>query len=160
MSKPIENRFWEKVRKTENCWLWEGAQAGSGYGTFCGADGKMTSAHRIAYWLVNGDIPPGYVICHKCDVKLCVNPDHLWCGTQQQNVDDMIQKGRFARGKQLNHAPQNGSLNNNAKTNEDNVVLVRKLLDQGMSQAEVARRTGIKRGNVWCIKHRKSWKEL
>ena len=157
MSKSIDVRFWEKVDKSGECWIWMGGVAGSGYGVFRGADGRMTSAHRIAYWLERGEIPEGNVVCHTCDVKLCVRPDHLWCGTQKQNMDDMIAKGRAAKGEQLNHHSQKGSLNYAAKLDEFVVVEIKRLLEEGISQAEVARKTGVTRANVWNIKHKKSW---
>lgn len=74
------------------CWLWLGPTA-NGYGVF-NDQGRRVRAHRAAYEQANGPIPDGMVICHKCDTPSCVNPDHLFCGTQRDNVRDMAVKGR------------------------------------------------------------------
>jgi hypothetical protein len=88
-------RFWIKVNKTDTCWLWTAATLSCGYGSF-GLNGRQHGAHRIAYTLTYGNIPEGMYICHACDVRNCVRPDHLWAGTQKDNIQDCIAKGRFA----------------------------------------------------------------
>ena len=84
---PPQRRFWRFVEKTEACWLWRGATNGHGYGRFA-LDGcaKKVSAHRYAYELARGPIPPGRVLDHVCGVRLCVNPDHLEPVTQRENL--------------------------------------------------------------------------
>jgi hypothetical protein len=69
-------RFWEKVRKTSGCWIWKAARTGAGYGSFR-LDGRMQTAHRVAYEQVKGPIPEGMVLDHLCRNRACVNPDHL-----------------------------------------------------------------------------------
>ena len=85
-------RFWRWVEYEPNtgCWLWSGAQT-KGYGKI--SKGDYLTAHRSSWALHFGD-PGGMIVCHKCDVPLCVNPDHLFLGTHQDNTQDMIQKGR------------------------------------------------------------------
>lgn len=82
------------------CWLWTGGLHGngksSGYGSF-GLGGKPVKAHRASFMLLKGPIPKGMSVCHKCDVRSCVNPDHLFLGTQRDNVLDMHKKGRDSR---------------------------------------------------------------
>ena len=91
--KTQKERFEEKINKTKNCWLWTGGKVTGGYGSFK-IDGEKILAHRFSYLQYVGAIPDGMNVCHSCDVPACVNPDHLWIGTQQDNVDDMINKGR------------------------------------------------------------------
>lgn len=90
----IEDRFFQKVEKTESCWLWKGALNSKGYGSFGDGAGKRVSAHRYSYILHHGEIPEGSIVCHTCDVPECVNPEHLWAGTYKDNVADMFAKGR------------------------------------------------------------------
>lgn len=78
-------RFLSRIKKTETCWIWTGAKQGNGYGA-AWFNKKYQSAHRAMYLLVHGDIPPGLVIDHLCENKICVNPDHLEAVTQRENV--------------------------------------------------------------------------
>lgn len=106
VSATAEERFWPKVLKTETCWLWQGALVNeSGYGCFRGPNGRNVLAHRFAWELTNGPIPDGMFACHRCDVRQCVNPAHLFLGTQQDNIDDMMRKGRGNQGRKT-HCPQ------------------------------------------------------
>lgn len=83
--KPIEQRFWEKVERTDSCWLWHGAYEEGRYGRFW--DGaRFALAHRWAYEFLRGPIPAGYVIDHLCRVTRCVNPDHLEPVTPRENI--------------------------------------------------------------------------
>jgi len=75
----------------------------------------MRGAHVVAFLLSDGRLEHGQQVLHRCDVKLCVRPGHLFAGTQADNVRDMIAKGRQATGATLNHRPQNGERNHNAK---------------------------------------------
>lgn len=93
-AKDIE-RFWSKVNKSDGCWMWTTGKNRSGYGMFK-ANKKMFISSRLSYQLQNGEIPKGMFVCHKCDNPSCVNPDYLFLGTPQDNVDDMIAKGRQA----------------------------------------------------------------
>ncbi len=100
VSVPAGQRFWSKVTKTDNCWLWNGATQSEGrYGVFWN-DGKSYRAHRFAWESVNGPAPKELEVCHNCDVGLCVNPDHLFLGTHKENMDDAKVKGRLKHGTQ------------------------------------------------------------
>lgn len=96
--RPIEDRFWEKVQKTDSCWLWTGSKQGRmGYGYLhIGGkkDRKPSRAHRLSWVIHNGPIPDGLYVLHKCDVPACVNPDHLFLGDHKANMQDCASKGR------------------------------------------------------------------
>ena len=82
-----------KGEKTDGCWLWTGATASYGYGKMM-LDGETVRAHRAAYLLLVGPIPDGLYVLHRCDVRRCVNPAHLFLGTPSDNTKDMLAKGR------------------------------------------------------------------
>jgi hypothetical protein len=106
MSKQAVDRFMRKVDKNgpinpglgTKCWIWT-ANTSCGYGRFrigSAVDGtrRKAFAHRLSYELANGAIPPGLFVCHRCDTPACVNPAHLFVGTQQMNMSDCAAKGR------------------------------------------------------------------
>lgn len=95
----LEERFWDKVKKTENCWLWKGAVNNKGYGKI-GLGHGWVLAHRVSWILHNGDIPNKLFVLHSCDTPGCVNPDHMSLGTQAENLADMWSKGRWKRKAQ------------------------------------------------------------
>lgn len=99
--RPLSERFWEKVQKTDGCWLWTGNRHPKGYGYISegGRAGSDLRAHRVAWELTYGPIPAGLWVRHKCDTPPCVRPDHLELGTAAENSRDMVERGRSC------HAP-------------------------------------------------------
>lgn len=95
----LDKRFWEKVdrRGPDECWPWIGAEHGRGYGGIL-INYKSVPAHRVAHALCKGVVPPGMFVLHRCDNPKCVNPAHLFLGTHQDNMDDMVSKGRSRNG--------------------------------------------------------------
>lgn len=92
----VGTRFFAKVDKTSSrigCWLWTGARSTGGYGCLS-VGGKQALAHRFSYEMAHGPIPAGKLACHKCDVRCCVNPDHIFIGTHTDNARDRAAKGR------------------------------------------------------------------
>lgn len=94
-SRPLAERFWEKVEKRgpTDCWPWLGGHDAEGYG-FLYEAGRMQRAHRVAWTLTHGPIPGRQVCCHSCDNPTCCNPSHLFLGTNKDNTGDMWRKGR------------------------------------------------------------------
>lgn len=118
---PIKYRFEKHYDKTKDgCWNWTSATR-TGYGYF-GVRGRMRMAHRVSYQLYVGTIPFGMFVCHHCDNRLCVRPDHLFIGTQKDNIQDMIRKGRQASTDRTRHK---GETNGRAKLTEQLVRVIR-----------------------------------
>jgi len=152
---PIEERFWKYVNKTDYCWEWVGCVGKRGYGVISRNCATRT-AHRVSYEINIGIIPAGMCVCHKCDNKLCVNPDHLWLGTLQDNIADMIKKGRNARIKVAK-----GEDHHSAKLTNKDVIEIRELRkSSNLSQREIAKMYGVTRPMIGYIERRKSWTHI
>lgn len=178
----IGARFWLKVKQTEGCWLWLGAKNPDGYGVFR-IRNRGTSAHRIAYALKVGHIPPEVSVLHSCDNRSCVRPDHLFLGTQLDNINDMMKKGRDnkARGdrnasrlypEKRPHAETHpfrlhpelharGETSANAKLKEGQVIEIRRSWEaRELSQHALARKYGVTLTTINRIIIGKAWRHL
>lgn len=159
-SMSMRERFEKRVQRGEKdeCWLWLGQINYAGYGIFSpagisGGRGDRAMAHRVAWELENGPIPKGKVICHKCDNPPCCNFNHLFCGTQLDNVKDCISKGR-------NRGPC-GEKSSTAKLTSKEVLVIREIFDCGLaSTRELTRMFGMSYPNIRAIVTRKNWRHI
>lgn len=152
LSLTEEKRFWEKVDKKgiDDCWEWMGGKNKAGYGRFKVRKQDHIRAHRISWILVNGPIPEGLSVLHKCDNRSCVNPNHLFLGTQADNMLDMKTKGRNIFGDK----------HKNAKLKPEDVYKIRELLNLGTKPKLISKLFNISRRNVAKIKLGKAWNWL
>ena len=181
-------RFWSKVDKSGECWLWTAYRNKGGYGWFNGG-GKPMLAHRFSFEQANGLTPKGMCVLHKCDVRACVNPDHLFPGTYKDNGEDMARKGRcmaqqhpekvsrgdnhyarsrpelLARGARHGSITHPGSLphgsaHHNARFSECDIVEIRKQWSSGATVASLAKKYKCSRCAVKGICFRITWKHV
>lgn len=150
IKQTTRDKFWKKVNKTDTCWLWT-SQLRNGYGMFT-INYKPLSAHRVSWELHNGPIPKGLLVCHKCDIPSCVNPEHLFLGTIQDNTNDRDSKGRF---KVLN-----GELNGSAILTEKDVLDIRSRERYNGFQTKLAEEYGVSNSTISAILHRRIWKHI
>ena len=143
----IQERFESYISPEPNsgCWLWMGFGS-LDYGCIS-IKSRPIKAHRMAYELYKGQIPQGLHVLHKCDVRCCVNPDHLFLGTNADNVADKVAKGRQAKDRPMGKA-------------KFSVELVRAIRAAEGSQWEIARRFGVSRSQVVRIRKRQAWRHL
>jgi hypothetical protein len=150
------DNFWNKVDKTDGCWLWTGAtngraSGGVNYGLFkIPKTRKNITAHRMSYQLAYGEIPEGMFVCHRCDNPLCVNPEHLFLGTPADNVADMDAKGR----RKCN--PRKREDNGRAKLDNRAVELMRRLYPV-FSGGQLAKIFGIGKTQTYRILNHEQW---
>lgn len=142
LNRTTEERFWEKVIIRPNeCWGWKGFRNAAGYGCFHLQGGPHIDAHRFLYQLLNGPIPDGLFVLHKCDNPQCTNPEHLFLGTHLENVKDMWSKGRAWPQKY------------HSKVTDQAAAEIRALLAKGeLSQREIGERFGVSETTVRRIK--------
>jgi hypothetical protein len=158
-------RFWSMVIRgaADECWLWKGHTNGDGYGSIGlrgGVDrhrNHMFPAHRIAFSLGNSaPPPPGILVCHTCDTPNCVNPKHLFLGTQTTNMRDMLTKGRGRKAR--------GEGQHLSKITEQQVREIRSRYRRGKGSGSSAQQLGPEYGitpeNVLQIVSRKTWKHV
>lgn len=135
------------------CWLWTGSVNPDGYGNFS-YKGWSQKAHRIAYELFVGAVPDGLFVCHRCDVPGCVNPNHLFIGTNKDNVHDMLAKGRSPILGKLPPPVTCGEANIRSKLTAEKVREIRASTD---SNVVLGRRYGVSGVAISKIKRKKMW---
>lgn len=161
-SGDLEHRFWSFVDKTPGngpqgeCWLWTGAITRCGYGMFVVARNDRPGAHRMSLRLCGVELPSrssGLMVCHRCHIRTCVNPNHLYVGTGEDNMHDMQEAGRD------NYF--HGEKHYRTTLTESDVYEIRRLAaSKTMTHQEIAEQFEICRAAVGSIASRKNWKHL
>ena len=146
----LEQAFYSMIsaEPMSGCWLWMGNATKNGYGVIA-----QNYAHRLSYAMHNGEIGNLHVL-HRCDNPGCVNPKHLFLGTQQDNNADKLKKGRASGGS------MKGTEHHQAKLNDQNVIQIRERYKHGENQTQLAKAFSISQGTVWSIVNRKTWAHI
>ena len=148
--KTLEERFFSKVNKIENgCWEWTAYIHKSGCGRLK-INNTTVDSYRFSYELHFGIIENDLCVCHSCDNRKCVNPEHLFLGTRKENNQDRTYKGRSCKG----------SKRKNAKLTEENIIEIKDLLSKGFQQKEIAEKYNISKPIISDIKTGKRWKHV
>lgn len=134
----FERKFWERAHPRPNgCWEWAGVLSTSGYGRVMHRGQRDVATHRLAWEFAHGPIPDGMCVCHSCDNRACVNPDHLWLGTHKQNMADMAAKRRGRKSMGPTYVSPR------RKVSESLACAIREDYASGLSLKTVARKHGI-----------------
>lgn len=147
--------FYSKIKKTTTCWLWVGNMDSYGYGQYWDGE-RLVLSHRLMYALSIGELVKGKMILHRCDVRNCVNPKHLYQGTQKDNMRDMVSRGRMA--------DVSGERNPRSKLTLEDVVEIRKIVPHinhpvALTHEEIARRYGVSKSTIAQISRGAIWRE-
>ncbi len=161
LSKKISTRdrfkFNSSFPDANGCINWLAAKDKDGYGRIQKSDGVRVRAHRFAYEEFIGPIPEGYCVCHHCDNPSCVNPEHLWVGTNKENTLDRAKKGRGAKNN-LAGIPK--KLCPNKKLSISDVHKIRELLNSGMTQKSIAKLYNLHWSSIQKIKLKTTWSHI
>jgi hypothetical protein len=144
------SRFWKNVDKTDGCWNWTGTLTEKGYGRFKTST-KNWRAHRLSYEMHCGAVPDGMQVLHECDNPSCVRPDHLFLGTNADNMAD-----KCAKGRESHYSPK-GEQSGRAKLTEAQVLDIR---GASGTAAEIARQFGMSRTAVRDIRAARTWAHI
>jgi hypothetical protein len=157
----LEERFWSKVRKTDQCWLWTAGKHVFGYGRIRVLhDGKwsMVEAHRVAWEIANGRVPEGLWVLHSCDTPACVRPDHLFLGSQTDNMRDAVMKGRHSLGSP-GVSRNRGTANPSARLSYEKAREIRARFETGESSDQLAVDFKVSAGHIRSILAGLKWQE-
>lgn len=148
-SLPLSDRLMRSIKKNKetDCWEWQRGLFSNGYGQIT-INKKNTLAHRASYEEFVGSIPEGILVLHKCDNPICINPDHLFLGTNQDNMTDMVNKGRSARGEK----------NGRAKLTESEVAFIRRKLSEGKDAFDLSEQFNVSLSTIGKIQSYQTWK--
>jgi hypothetical protein len=152
------DRFNKKISKvTSGCWEWNACRFDDGYGRFV-VNAKVVLAHRMSYQIHVGVIPDNLLVLHKCDNPPCVNPEHLFVGTHQDNTDDMIAKGRGYRGNE--ETRPHGESCYNSKFKDGDIVSIRLRAAEGAKTKDLAKLYDVQESAIRKIITRTAWKHI
>lgn len=178
---PIADRFWTKVKKTSSCWPWTAALNPSGYGMLSGGRKKDAPlrAHRISWIIHMGQIPNGMHVLHRCDNRRCVNPSHLFLGSNLDNVRDMVKKERNAKGVKHSETMKRFAARgdkNGTKTHPEKIlkgeshfaailtngkiIQIRSMRRAGLKLKHIGDIFGVAKSTICCICKRRRWKHV
>lgn len=151
--KPIKDRLIENssIDQETGCWNWNGSLINKGYGQIS-IKGKNCQPHRISWKVFVGEIPKGMQINHKCHNSKCINPEHLYTGTQQENIRDMDLSNR--------RSISFGSKCNQSRLNDGLIKIIRDSLSKGSRACDLANEFGVGRTCIANIKHKRTWKHV
>jgi hypothetical protein len=152
-------RFWRSVRKSEGCWEWTAGRFSDGmrYGQFRVGKKKL-KAHRFSYMIHHGSIPDGMKVLHKCDNPICMRPDHHFLGTNADNTDDMVRKGRAKNGSKEHAYLYRGELNPAAKITAEIAGEIRRKTSEGVPRKMMVKAFGLSPTQVANIARGQSWR--
>ena len=144
--EPLKPRILRSIEQSGDCWIWKASKFKDGYGAIT-VGRKGYRAHRVSYEAFKGPIPDGLQVCHRCDVRACVNPSHLFVGTQADNVHDAQRKKRHPYGEKVG----------NSKLTESDVKTIR---ESNLSHAALGRRFSVTAVCIQKARVRQTWKHI